>query len=232
MTATASSNIRTSKYRVWLPILTLICSFALAQFDLIGSAASSVSIVKDDLPQKQEYPDTTIVITSSLIPSHPSIGIISDAIKSVHERLKGLHPDTPFIIAIDGLKPSATDDDRQRYAEMVDNLHTNYTSALVLTKNVSEGLTKNIKRSIDYVQTKYLYLVQHDLMFALDINHTAMVKTFDEHHPSGLMNVVRFNLRKNMFRFSDRRYPCFGMNSPMNRVNGIYFTKTGHWSDK
>jgi len=155
--------------------------------------------------------------------------MINDTIISVRTHLLGLHPDTPFIIAIDGLKSSATDDDRRRYDEMVDNLHTTYTSALVLTKNASEGLTKNIQKSIGYVQTKYLYLVQHDLIFALDINHTAMVKTFEEY--PGLMNVVRFNLRKNMFRFSDRRYPCFGENSPMNNVNGIHFTKTGHWSD-
>jgi hypothetical protein len=227
-TPSPSSSSPINKYRICI-LLALLCSLSVFQLSLVlGSAAPRTSIMSIDVPLKP--PDTTVVITSSLIPSHPSLRMINDTIISVRTHLLGLHPKTPFIFAIDGLKSSATDNDRQRYDAMVDYLHSNYSSALILTKNASEGLTKNIKRAVDYVETKYVYLVQHDLIFALDINHTAMVKTFEEY--PHLMNVVRFNLRKNMFRFSDRRYPCFGERSPMNNVNGISFTKTGHWSDK
>lgn len=70
--------------------------------------------------------DTTIVITSNLIPTHPSLFMINETITSTRERLLGLHPDnTPIIIAVDGLKPDASENDRLRYQSMVEFLRSN-----------------------------------------------------------------------------------------------------------
>lgn len=177
-------------------------------------------------------PDTTIVITSSLIPTHPSLSIINRTITSTRERLLGLHPETPIIIAVDGLKPGASKDEKWRHQTMVEYLQSNYTRALIVTKNASEGLTKNIYSAVmDHVQTKFLYLLQHDLMFCNDINHAAMVKSFVE-YPE-ILKVVRFNKRFNRLVGAEMQYTsCWNTPSVLNSVNGIHFTKSGLWSDK
>lgn len=179
----------------------------------------------------QSVSDSTAVIISSLIPSHPNIGMISDTISSVFRQIRGLPPETPLLIAVDGVWKGATDDDRRRYHEMLANLKSNFPNATILSNNASrQGLTRNVYRAVNAVETEFLYLIQHDLMFIKPINHTALVKTFREY--PGLLRVVRFNLFKNGFRNQDKKTPCYGEKSVLNHINGIHFTKTGHWSDK
>eukprot|EP00545_Synedropsis_sp_CCMP1620_P011720 CAMPEP_0119009040 /NCGR_PEP_ID=MMETSP1176-20130426/4102_1 /TAXON_ID=265551 /ORGANISM="Synedropsis recta cf, Strain CCMP1620" /LENGTH=368 /DNA_ID=CAMNT_0006961479 /DNA_START=77 /DNA_END=1183 /DNA_ORIENTATION=- len=173
--------------------------------------------------------DASIVITSSLIPSHPSVRMINDTIQSVYQRIQGLRPDSPLIIAVDGVKPNASDEDRQRHAEMLDNLRTNFTNAVVLTVKERQGLTRCFKMALERVNTKFLYLLQHDLMFIQGINQNAMIKTMEE-YPDKL-RVVRFNIYRNVRMHGDQKHACFGQPSFLNDVNGIQFTKTGHWSD-
>lgn len=191
------------------------------------NATTQTQVKLNKAPVKKPL-DTTVVVTTSLIPSHPSVLMLNHTLTSVNKNLWGLHPDYPLIITFDGIKNPA---DASRYEETLQNMHAHFPNALILTHNTSIGSTRNIKAAIhEHVETEFLYLIQHDLVFSRFINHTAMVMTFHQYPQD--MNVVRFNLRQNRYIFSDRRYPCFGMDSPLNFVNGIHFTKTGHWSDK
>jgi hypothetical protein len=174
--------------------------------------------------------DTSIVITSSLIPSHPSIQMINHTIQSIHHRLIGLDPNSPLIFVVDGPRLKASEKDRQKLELYVENLRNHYPHATVLAALVKRGLTRNVIYALQYVQTKYLYLIQHDLMFIFDIDHNAIVKTMEDY--PDLLRIVRFNQYRNVRRHGDQRHKCFGEQSILNNINGIHFTKTGHWSDK
>jgi hypothetical protein len=66
-----------------------------------------------------------------------------------------------------------------------------------------------------------MYLMQHDLPFAKEINHTAIVKTANE-HPE--INMVRFNQKRIM------GHPCKSV--PEINANGIFLKKGAKWSDQ
>jgi hypothetical protein len=175
--------------------------------------------------------DTSIVITSSLIPTHPSVRMINDTIHSVYRHLIGLHSQSPLFIMVDGIKPGASNEDRIRFAQMISNLEGNFTHSTVIYPTERKGLTRMFKQAVeDTVQTPFMYILQHDLMFISDIKHTAMVKTMKEY--PDLLRVVRFNKYRNVRKRGDQGHVCFGEESILNNVNGLQFTKTGMWSDK
>lgn len=176
--------------------------------------------------------DTTVIVTSSLIPSHPSLVIIKNMIQSVYTYIRGLDRETTkLIIIVDGIKnnePSEHDD--ERYGQMVENLHGNFSYATILPRGQWIGLNRLVQRALKEVDTKYIYLLQHDLLFSQDIDHKAIVKTMEE-YPDELQ-IVRFNQRKNERLYSDNLTTCFDQPSVLKNVNGIHFTRAGSWSDK
>jgi hypothetical protein len=48
-----------------------------------------------------------------------------------------------------------------------------------------------IKYALELVNTKFVYALQHDEIFLKSINHTAMVKSMDEH--PGILRKIEFN---------------------------------------
>lgn len=196
------------------------------------STSSTITAVASNDRESSSTSDTTIIITSSLIPSHPSTIIIDTTIQSIYDHVRGLdRTTTPMIIAIDGIRPKErSDENAQRYDEMVQSLQRNYSNATILPHVNSMGLKRTVREALDLVTTTYVYLLQHDLRFYQDINHLAIVKTMGE-YPDEL-DIVRFNLRMNQKAMTDNT-TCFGRPSKnLNAVNGINFTKAGSWSDK
>ena len=62
---------------------------------------------------QQDQIDTSIIITSNLIPTHPSIAMINETINSLHRHLIGLSLDTPLFLTIDGLPPEKEIDNKK-----------------------------------------------------------------------------------------------------------------------
>lgn len=196
---------------------------------MIYPAAQSISVAATS-KRVGVKSDTTIIVTSSLIPSHPSLVVIKNTIESVYTYVRGLDCDTTkLIIVVDGTKKQNDDDDK-RYSQMVDNLRGNFSNATILPRGEWIGLSRLVQRALQEVDTKYIYLLQHDLMFSQDIDHNAIVKTMEE-FPDEL-RIVRFNLRMNERMGSDNLTSCFDRPSAVNNVNGIHFTRGGAWSDK
>lgn len=193
----------------------------------------------------QQLPDTTVIIVTNLIPTSPSVSMITDTIQSVHRHIKGLSSLTPIVIALDGVKRPIHRRDLGIYREKLQR-HEEYWKNLehlkkknnnasynlvVLGNNESQGLTLNVWKAINYSTTEFIYLLQHDLMFIQDIQHDALAQTMRDY--PDLLRVVRFNLRPNSNIRADGGN-CFGDNStPLSPepVHGIYFTKSGGWSD-
>jgi hypothetical protein len=73
--------------------------------------------------------------------------------------------------------------------EYISNLRKHYLpqkNVHILPSVVFAHINYNIARALEVVETKYVYVIQHDLEFAKPINHTALVKTFDEFYPKDI----------------------------------------------
>lgn len=195
----------------------------------------------DEMHQQQEttkleevlpYGDTTIVITTNLIPDHPSIQMINDTIQSCFQHLLGLHPKAPIIITADFVRNGTSVADTARFDGFLRNLLQEYgprISLLVAPQN--RGLNWNMYHAIQFVETEFMYVVQHDMPFCRDIDHTNSIKSLKE-YPNDL-RIIRFPLYyvEEWIGLWDRK-PCFAKPTPVDHVNGLNFTKTGGWSDK
>ena len=181
--------------------------------------------------------DTSVVIVSSWIPVHPSLRFIHATIASL-DHLKGLSPTAPLVIAVDGPPPSLNATQREQLRRYVANLRSEYgqTSRVrILDAKDWLHIAGNTRRALDVVATKYLYVVEHDFPFCEEVNHTALVRTFEEYHPEHL-KTVRFGQRRNGVE-SQHPYVenggCWDADTAVPRnVNGIRLTKTSLWSNK
>jgi len=175
--------------------------------------------------------DVTIIITTNLIPTSPGIMVVNETIRSLPKFLHGLSETAPLIIAVDGLdkktrmRESNAD---ERYTQYVKNLrqefHRPYETVLPQTERIN--LIGNLQEAIAQVQTEFVYIIQHDMPFLKDVNHTALIKTFREHPDT--IKMVRFNyIRRHADKFNncDEKEINF-------EANGIQLTKHHVWSDK
>jgi hypothetical protein len=176
--------------------------------------------------------DTTVIITSNFIPISPSLAIINRTIQSLNH-LRGLCPTSPLIITVDGMLPKSRRKHKnadERLAQYVQALNKTYNQDhhTILPSNRSIELTNNIQNAMHRVKTEFVYIIQHDLPFIQDVNHTALIKTLDEY--PDVLRLVRFNLRPNKIRPLEAA-TCYNESTPVNAINGINLIKTWVWSD-
>jgi hypothetical protein len=175
--------------------------------------------------------ETTILITSNLIPSHPSMRMINETLASCFEHIKGLSPDAPIIIAIDAPRTNKNEtiaeSDNRRFEHHLRLLVEEYGPRVrIRIPRVNQGLSWNFFHTLKYVETEFIYLIQHDMPFIKGIDHFNLIKSMRE-YPNDL-RIVRFP-RQIVGRDNS---PCFGMPTKVDHVNGLNFTKTQGWSDK
>lgn len=175
--------------------------------------------------------DTTVIILSSLIPTHPSISIINETYQSL-KLLKGLSPTAPIFFAVDGSPEGTSKDDIERLAQYVANLKAEFNKSHhhILASNVHLHIAGNIKQAHDLITTPYIYIIQHDFAFRRSINHTAIIKSMNDY--PDILRLVLFNKRPNEPRRSDRHGGnCTYLSYPVDHIHGIHFWKTSMWSD-
>ena len=125
--------------------------------------------------------DSTVIITSSLIPTHPSRTMLNSTHNSL-KMLHGLQNSTPVFVTVDGLDPAKNDNEenKKRPQECTQNTRLAFKNdhrVKVLTSYTFGHLTNSLKMAIDMVDTEYVYVVQHDFPFVKPINHTAIVES-------------------------------------------------------
>ena len=186
--------------------------------------------------------DTSVIVTSSLIPTHPNLTIINATIASLRQYLQGLCPTAPLIITVDGLVPNKAKRriERERWQAYVQNLQAafgNQTNVTILVSEQNIHLGGSLARAMaEAVQTPYVYVVQHDLPFIRPIHHIAVQQAMQT-YPNDL-RLVRFNSRPNEQR-PHENHTCWGEirgqpYSPFVAADGtvLRFTRTPLWSDR
>jgi hypothetical protein len=173
-------------------------------------------------------PDTSIIILSSLIPTHPSIKMINDTFNSLSMMLDGIPFNTPIHISVDGLPIEKNiPDNIHRLHEYVKSLRLRFNNNPYVTiiNNYEHGhISNSIRVALEVVQTEFVYVLQHDLMFIKHINHTALIKTMRE-RPSEVQ-IVRFGVR--IWQGMPYQEDC--KNGSYIESNGINLER-GKWSD-
>jgi hypothetical protein len=195
------------------------------------------ALPRADAPRKLRTggDNTTIIITSSLIPSHPSLELIDQTIESLRF-IEGISKDTPLIITVDGAYKKERGPDAaktkilQEYTDALRHKYSNLGHVTILSDENNIKLVGNVRKAMKLVKTEFVYLVQHDMPFVASINHTGLVKTFRSHEKS--VRLVRFSPRKTLVRSRDRIPGVCKDEEIEVHANGIHLSKTHTWSDK
>ena len=169
--------------------------------------------------------------------------------------LYGLHPRTNIYITVDVPK----DPDKEKL-ETLDQ----YTQALhrrfsgeehrhvkiivnSVNRHVNGSLRKVVFDLLDTNITKYIYVLQHDLIFMPDkiINHTAIVNAFDKYYEDEIVRIVGFSKDPNTQKIRKGGNTCqaredLGLENPLKIYDGegnktdtaIYLTHSGYWTDQ
>ena len=151
--------------------------------------------------------NTTIIINTSLIKSHPSLDFFNATFDSLRH-LKGLPDNIPIIITVDGLiregqklyryQPNDTAENRKRLHEYVMNLRRMFKNdkRVQILQSYDAGLlTLNLAMAMEFVDTKYVLVLQHDLRFIKDVDLTTLMESMEDN--PDLLKIVRFNHHRN-----------------------------------
>lgn len=198
--------------------------------------------------------ETAVIILTSLIPSHPSLWMLERTIGSL-KNLNDLHPKTPIYITVDSPKVYSLENAERLdlYTQALyrrfsgeDNRHVTIVANHV-NRHISGTIRKVVFNLIDTNITKYIYVLQHDLMFVPGkvIEHTALVDAFDKYYDNNTVRLVGFGQhpnRKHMRKGNCEKRTILGMENPLKIFDGgidnttntskaVYLTHTRAWSD-
>jgi len=161
----------------------------------------------------------SIIITASLIKSHPSI----DFIKCVIESLKyvNIDKDTPIILAHD----YSNDSKFINYLENLEKYISSNKNIKIVVRNSHGHLTGNIRNAFNFINTEYVLIIQHDLPFIKEFKIENVIQDM-ENNPE--LKHIRFNKRANIKAVSDSINDLFGKQI---KSKNYTYTRTPSWSD-
>lgn len=168
----------------------------------------------------------TVIITASLVPSHPSIEMIQKVIESL--KLINLPENTEIILAHD----ADNHDNYEQYLVNLEEFVEKYNNIKIIRRDTRGYLIGNIDNALKYVKTKYVLVCQHDLAFKgyFDIN-----KVLEDMIENPKIKHALFNIWDNNPRTHEPN-----MNFHTNK-NGFFteieqtnyrYVKTHSWSDQ
>ncbi|KAL3943669.1 MAG: hypothetical protein SGBAC_002249 [Bacillariaceae sp.] len=134
------------------------------------------------------------MITSNLIQMHPHIGMLQDTIFSLHRFLENIPFNTPIYVVVDGLPPKeVSDNNKERRKQYIQNIREHnfapFTNVQAVPMEEHKFLAGCVKFTLEnYIETEFLYIIQHDLPFCRKVDHRRLLKTMHE-HPDVLFNV-------------------------------------------
>mmetsp|Transcript_6142 Transcript_6142/g.9679 ORF Transcript_6142/g.9679 Transcript_6142/m.9679 type:complete len:288 (-) Transcript_6142:39-902(-) len=202
--------------------------------DLQGTAENTNpnKVGDNDVPKVRD--DTSVIITSNLIPTHPSVAMINETIHSLHHHMKGLPQNVPIFLSVDGLhkNDSGNQTSRDRLEEYIHRLKNTpfpFHNITVVPASSHLHIARTVKQAMDLVQTKFVYVVQHDLPFVRDVYHLELIHAMND-HPNTLRNVL-FKLEGALGRFPV--CPIYNNHGifPKEEYQGLDFYATKRWSD-
>jgi hypothetical protein len=181
--------------------------------------------------QKKEEIDTTVIVTTNWMPGLPSTTMIDKVLDSL-SHLKGLSNDYPLIIAVDGAyeqggrSQSVRNVDMRAYIKALEKKYNNDRTTII-TSSRKIMLVGNMKRALKKVNTEFILVLQHDLPFINDVNHTELIDTLHQYPEE--VRLVRFATERILTRKRDSGI-CSG-NIDF-KAKKLELTKTHVWSDR
>lgn len=134
--------------------------------------------------------DITVVIPTSVLPSHPSIDIVEETLESIRHHL----PKAEIILQIDGLRDEQADrkEDYDKYkTKILWNCLHKYNNVLPVVFDRHSHQSTMLAETIDLIKTPLLLYVEGDCPLVTDLSiDWDLCK---EQIFSGLANTVRFH---------------------------------------
>ena len=143
--------------------------------------------------RNQLYKDLTIIITTSPVKSHPSTELLDETVNSF-ALVDGLN-DCNKIIICDGYTQTNKDKNAfksgnvsadvilnyEKFIELITEkaLSGSYKYTTINKQPVRNGFAKNVQICLDLVTTPYVMIVQHDQVFARNINITDVINSMN-----------------------------------------------------
>ena len=177
----------------------------------IGQADKDANATSNQGTTISEEIDTSIIILSSLIPTHPNMKMLNDTFNSLPVMLDGLpFSKTPTFISVDGLPEKKLTSENlaklQGYIEHLRLRFRDYPNVFILNNYEHGHINHSIRRALELVRTRFVYVLQHDFKFIKHVNHTALVKSMREH--PGELQIVRFG-KDNQSKSVETALMCF-----------------------
>ena len=137
----------------------------------------------------------TVVILAHPVKSHPSLDLVMKTFNS----LKFLELDNETKVIISHDRPKRGLDakkvaDYEGYLESLASYFQDHPNVLVTITEKHAFLSGNIAHALQFVDTKYLLLMQHDLAFRTQINLGGLLWAMEENDE---IKHIRFNKRPN-----------------------------------
>lgn len=175
------------------------------------------SIIKNHL--EIPFNDTVVIVPVSPIPSHPSINIVDETIKSIRS-----HVDSPILVTIDGVRDEQKDF-QYRYREFIKNFlwkcNFEYKDVLPVIFSEHKHQSGMMKEVLPKIGTQFILYVEQDAPLTPDVPiEWDKVKSFIS---SGESNCVRFHFETKIP--DEHKYLMIG-----EPENG--FQKTKQWSQR
>lgn len=165
---------------------------------------------------------------------------ISDGNSSTSNRTR-----IPMIITVDGLFGRKSGGENYQRGivldEYVQRLRNRYSDhphydVLILPQERNIKLIRTMQFALDFVTTKFIYVIQHDLPFIRPVDHRAMVEFFEDRPET--VRLIRFGRHATLSRSKD--WPSHvGVDcgdelflSSRNSQHGLNLSMTHTWSDK
>ena len=166
--------------------------------------------------------DLTIIITASIIPSHPDIKMIKETMNSL-DLIN--HKNSKIILAHD----YSNEEKYKKYLKNLKNYVKDMDNVQIVVRDHWGHLTGNIRNAMKYVKTKYVLLVQHDFPFTQNIYIHKVIQDMEKN--SKLKN-VRFNqFNNNQIIGWEKDFNKHNLYNK-HKINSNYnYLSTGNWSD-
>ena len=146
---------------------------------------------------KEKY-KFSVLITASFINSHPDIRYIKKVIDSLELGNININ-NVDIILSHDGLNEFQIKNKIivEKYNNYISNLNTHYKdypNIKVIVRTNHGHLTGNIRNALQYINTKYILIIQHDLAFSRKFNiKKKIIKDMEKNKE---LKHVRFNKKK------------------------------------
>lgn len=149
----------------------------------------------------QETP--TVIISASYLDSHPEITFIQEVIESLD--FTGLPKDTPIILSHDRIRPDTEgfNEKDEAYNKYFKNLEkytitSRYTNIKIVVAPEWGHLTRTLEYAMGFVETKYVFVLQHDIHIRREIPVLKMMCLMEKYSH---IKHLRFNVRMNLPTF-------------------------------